>query len=493
MPSPSPESPLKVLFITPECAPLVKTGGLGDVSAALPAALKVAGIDVRVLLPGYLPVLAAATGARELATVDVLGRRVRLLDAKLPSGVPLIVADCPALYARGGGPYQADDGEDWEDNALRFGVLSKLAAILGAGASPLDWRPQIVHCNDWPTALAPVYLRFDPQRRAASLVTIHNLAFQGSYGFAHLAPLELPAASLGMDGMEFYGRVSFLKGGIVYADAVNTVSPTYAREIQTPEHGHGMDGVLRARGDRIHGVLNGIDTALWNPEADPWIASRFGPLTLDRKAPNKRELRTRMGLDAAPERPLAAMVTRLTQQKGIDLVTDAADALMAQGLQVAVVGTGDRDLVARLEAAQSRHRGAFALVSAFDEGLAHLVEGGADMFLMPSRFEPCGMNQMYSQRYGTPPVATATGGLVDTITDADPKPTGFLMPEATAPALLDATQRALAAWGDPKRWRTLQLNGMAQDFGWTQAAGRYIEIYRKLVSDTISAARKIGL
>ncbi|MDQ3026117.1 MAG: glycogen synthase GlgA, partial [Pseudomonadota bacterium] len=397
------------------------------------------------------------------------------------------------LFARGGGPYQADDGEDWEDNSLRFGVLSKLAAILGAAASPLAWRPDVVHCNDWPTAIAPVYLRFDPERRAASLVTIHNLAFQGSYGFAELAPLALPAASLGMDGMEFYGRVSFLKGGLVYADAVNTVSPTYAREIQTPELGMGMDGVLRARGDRIHGVLNGIDTALWNPEADPWIASRFGPLTLDRKAPNKRELRTRMGLDASPERPLAAMVSRLTSQKGIDLLTDAADQLVGQGLQIAVVGTGDRDLVARLDAAQGRHPGAFALVTAFDEGLAHLIEGGADMFLMPSRFEPCGMNQMYSQRYGTPPVATATGGLVDTITDAEPRPTGFLMQEATAAALVETTQRALAAWSDPKRWRTIQLNGMSQDFGWTQAAGKYIEIYKKMVSETFSRGVEKGL
>ena len=483
MPSPLPDSPLKVLFITPECAPLVKTGGLGDVSAALPAALRQAGVDARVLLPGYLPVLAASRGARELATLDVLGHSVRILDAKLPSGVPLLVADCPALYARGGGPYQADDGEDWEDNALRFGVLSKLAAMLGTAASALKWRPDVVHCNDWPTALAPVYLHFAPDRRAASLVTIHNLAFQGSYGFAQIAPLALPAPSLGMEGLEFYGRVSFLKGGLVYADAVNTVSPTYAREIQTAQLGFGMDGVLRGRGERLYGVLNGIDTATWNPEADPWIASRYGPLTLDRKAPNKRELRARMGLDAAGDRPLAAMVSRLTPQKGIDLVTDAADALVGLGLQIAVVGTGDRDLVARLEAARARHPGNFAVVVGFDEELAHRVESGADMFLMPSRFEPCGMNQMYSQRYGTPPVATATGGLADTITDAEPKPTGFLMRAATPDALVETTQRALAAWKDPKRWRAIQLNGMSKDFGWTHAASKYIEIYRKLVSE----------
>ncbi len=480
MPSPSQDSPLKVLFVTPECAPLVKTGGLGDVSAALPAALREAGVDARVLLPGYLPVLKAAAPAVELATLGVLGHSVRILDAKLPNGVPLLVADCPGLYARGGGPYQADDGDDWEDNAVRFGVFSRLAAILGTGASPLAWHPDVVHCNDWPTGLTPVYLHFDRARRAKTLVTIHNLAFQGAYGFAQIAGLALPQQSLGVEGLEFYGRVSFLKGGMVYANAVNTVSPTYAREIQTVQLGFGMDGILRGLGDRLYGVLNGIDTATWNPEADPLIASRYGPLTLDRKAPNKRELRSRMGLDVASERPIAAMVSRLTSQKGIDIVTDAADALVATGLQIAVVGTGDRDLIARLEGARVRNPGNFAVVIGFDEELAHLLESGADMFLMPSRFEPCGMNQMYSQRYGTPPIATATGGLVDTITEADPKPTGFLMSEATPAALIEAAQRALAAWQDPKRWRAIQLNGMAKDFGWTQAANKYIEIYQKI-------------
>ena len=241
MPSPSQDSPLKVLFVTPECAPLVKTGGLGDVSAALPAALREAGVDARVLLPGYLPVLKAAAPAVELATLDVLGHSVRILDEKLPNGVPLLVADCPELYARGGGPYQADDGEDWEDNAVRFGVFSRLAATLGTTATPLGWIPDVLHCNDWPTALAPVYLHFDRARRAASLVTIHNLAFQGAYGFAQIAGLALPQQSLGMEGLEFYGRVSFLKGGMVYAHAVNTVSPTYAREIQTMHLGFGID------------------------------------------------------------------------------------------------------------------------------------------------------------------------------------------------------------------------------------------------------------
>jgi len=481
-------SALKILFATPECAPLVKTGGLGDVSATLPAALRELGLDARVLLPGYPPVMAAVAGAPDAGTLNVLGHDIRLLDARLPSGVPLLVADCPALYARGGGPYQADDGDDWDDNAVRFGVFSKLAAILGSPASPLAWHPDVVHCNDWPTALAPVYMHFGGRPRAASLITIHNLAFQGLFDADRIARINLPPASLSMEGLEFYGRMSFLKGALVYADAINTVSPTYAREIQGHELGFGLDGVLRSRAASLYGVLNGIDTALWNPVTDPHIPNPYGPLTLERKPPNKRALRSRMGLEPS-DKPVAAMVTRLTHQKGIDLVAAAADALIESGVQVAVVGAGDRAMTEKLQAAQSRHPGNFALVVAFDEALAHLVEAGADMFLMPSRFEPCGMNQMYSQRYGTPPVANATGGLADTIIDdgEDSRQTGFLMREATPEALVAAVARAVTAMKDPRRWRTIQLHGMARDFGWDAAARRYREIYRKLVSETTFA------
>jgi len=476
---------LNILFATPECAPVVKTGGLGDVSAALPHALRELGIDARVLLPGYPSVLAAAAGAPDAGSFEVFGHKVRILDARLPSGVPLLVVDCPALYARGGGPYQADDGDDWDDNALRFGVFSKVASVLGSGESPMQWRPDVVHCNDWPTALAPVYMRFDAGRQASSLITIHNLAFQGLFAAEKLAGLALPGVAMSMDGMEFYGRMSFLKGALVYADAINTVSPTYAREIQGETLGFGMDGVLRYRSDRLYGVLNGIDTALWNPLDDPHIASKYGPLTLERKAANTKALRQRMGLDNS-DKPLAAMVSRLTDQKGIDLVASSADRLIEAGVQVAVVGTGDRALMEQLHIAQERHPGDFAMVIAFDEALAHLVEAGADMFLMPSRFEPCGMNQMYSQRYGTPPVANSTGGLADTIVDDsdESRQTGFLMREATADALVEAVQRAVAAIQDPKRWRAIQLHGMSKDFGWGPAARKYREIYKKLVSDT---------
>jgi starch synthase len=485
-PSPQISSPkTSVLFVTPECAPLVKTGGLGDVSAALPAALQAIGVDVRVLLPGYPAVLAANRQAAEIARFTVLGQPVRLLEGTLDSGVPLYILENARLFDRGGGPYQADDGHDWDDNALRFGVLSRAGAMLGSSQSPIAWRPSVVHAHDWPAALAPVYLHFMPGPRAASLITIHNLAFQGVFDGNRLDPLELPPQSMGLEGLEFYGRYSFLKGGLVYSDAINTVSPTYAQEIQTEALGFGMQGVLRQRTERLYGVLNGIDTTLWNPQTDSLIATRYGSLTLEKKLNNKLAFKQRMGLAGPNDVPLFAMVSRLTHQKGIDLLIEAAARITALPAQLAIVGTGDRELVERLTALQARLSGRMALFIGFDESLAHLLEAGADAFLMPSRFEPCGMNQMYSQRYGTPPIANATGGLVDTITDeamgiGNAKATGFLMREASTTALVETVERAVAAFRAPRQWRNLQLNGMARDFGWAHAAREYVAIYERI-------------
>ena len=475
---------LSVLYVTPEAAPLVKTGGLGDVSAALPAALRKLGVDARILMPGYPQVLAADPKPVELARVAVLDRGVRLLDTQLPNGVPVVVADCPDLFARPGGPYQSDEGTDWEDNALRFGVLSKLAALLGTNESPFDWLPDVIHCNDWPTALAPVYLRYLREAHAATMITIHNLAFQGVFPESEVKGVRLPRAAMGPHALEYWGKVSFLKGALTCADAITTVSATYAREIQTEAQGMGLDGVLRPRFADLYGITNGIDTAEWDPLKDPHLAARYGPLTLEQKFPNKIALKRRVGLSGSNEKPLLGMVSRLTQQKGVDLLIGATPALMAMGAQVVVVGLGDRDLVSALRALPVRYPGDFVVVNEFDESLAHQVEAGADMFLMPSRFEPCGMNQMYSQRYGTPPVANATGGLVDTIEDdarsESVKPTGFLMDNTTAGALELAVHRAITAWKDTRRWRTIQLNGMAKDFGWEASARKYVEVYGKI-------------
>ena len=498
----SPASRLpSVLFVTPECAPLVKTGGLGDVSATLPPALRALGVDVRMLMPGYPALLAAFPMAPELARLQVLGESVRVRQAELASGVPLYMLDCPPLYDRRGGPYQADDGEEWHDNARRFGVLSRVAAMLGSGtllgpatsgevsdpsqvSDPIAWRPDVVHVHDWQAALAPLYLRFAAGRRAASLVTIHNLAFQGVFDMPSIAGLQIPPEALGVQGMEYYGKASFLKAGLVYADAINTVSPRYAEEIQTDALGFGMQGVLRQRRAVLSGVLNGIDTDLWNPQSDPHLAARYGPLTLEKKRDNKLAFKQRMGLAGRSDVPLFAMVSRLAHQKGVDLVLEAAERIAAMPAQLAIVGTGDRGLVEKLRALQARMPQATAIFVGFDESLAHLLEAGADAFLMPSRFEPCGMNQMYSQRYGTPPLGNATGGLVDTIVDGTMDPgaraTGFLMRDATADELVRNVHRAVTAYRDTRAWRTLQLNGMARDFGWSQAARQYLALYEKL-------------
>jgi len=464
---------MRVLHVSPECAPMTKTGGLADVTQALPEALRAAGVDAMTLLPGYPAVLSHVGRAREVARLALLGFECRLLRED-----PFVVLDCARLYARDGGPYQMHDGRDWDDNALRFGVLSRAAALLAGARTPLDWRAQVLHCHDWPAGLAPVYLRDEPGRAAAAM-TIHNISFQGNYDAALLASLELPPAAFALEGVEFHGRLSFLKGGIAYADAVTTVSPTYAREIQTPELGFGLDGLLRHRRAALTGILNGIDTRAWDPANDARIAQRYDARSLTLKAANKAALQKRMGLEVDARVPLLGVVTRLTHQKGIDLVAAASDELAAAPAQLAVLGKGERALEEAMSAIAARHPGRIAMQVAFDEDLAHAIEAGADIFLMPSRFEPCGLNQMYSQRYGTPPVVRATGGLADTVADGV---TGFLFAEAEKAALIAGVRRALAAYADPARWRAMQRAAMERDFSWSAAARRYAALYQQLAT-----------
>lgn len=450
---------MRVLFVTSECAPLVKAGGLGDVSAALPAALRVLGHQVDVLLPGYSEVLDKVPGAAEVGRFAELGFDCRVLR----QGACLLV-DCPILYQRPGTPYQDPGGEDWPDNAMRFGLLSKVAARLAAGYD-------VLHCNDWPAALAPVF-----SHGAKTLLTIHNVAFQGNFERSWLGRLGLPEELFSVHELEFYGRISFLKGGLVHAAAINTVSPTYAREIQTEPFGCGLDGVLRSRSGALSGILNGIDTALWDPATDPHLAARYDAATLEKKELNKRALQKRLNLEASDD-PLIGFVGRLTHQKGADLLAAAAAALAALPAQVVVLGRGERSLESALATGAARHPGRVAVSIAFSEELAHLIEAGADLFLMPSRFEPCGLNQMYSQRYGTPPVARATGGLVDTVADGE---TGFLFERAEPSALAAAVRRAVAAWRESRRWREVQRAGMRRDFSWSAAARRYADLYSRL-------------
>jgi starch synthase len=464
---------LKVLFATPECAPFARTGGLGDVSAALPAALRAMGIDARVLLPAYHEVDSAPC-----AELEIIGRPVRLHESRLPSGVPLYLLDCAELFRRDGGPYQDAQGADWPDNALRFGVFSRAAALLSGGASPLDWRPDVLQCNDWPAALAPVFASFEPDH-ARTLLTIHNLAFQGNFDAQWVERLGLPKSFFETDRLEFHGRMSFLKGGIVCADALNTVSPRYAREIQGEEMGCGMDGLLRRRAADLRGILNGIDTSAWDPASDRFIAARYDAASLERKSANKAALQRRLNLEPDARALLLGSVGRMTHQKGSDLLAAAAAELLAGPAQLAVLGAGERDIERALTALAARHPGRMAVKIGFDDELAHLIEAGADLFLMPSRYEPCGLNQMYSQRYGTPPVARATGGLADTIQDGA---TGFLFERAEPAALLDAVRRAAALWREPLRWALVQRAAMARDFSWAAAARRYADLYRQLAT-----------
>src|SRR3954469_6357061 len=327
-----PSSSLRVLFVTSECAPLSKTGGLADVSAALPAALHAQGVDVRVLVPAYGDAGAAPT--RALASIPAAGHfpRATLVEAKLPSGVSALLLVCPEFYARNGGPYQNPDGADWPDNALRFGLLSRVAAHAAVGAIP-GWVPDVIHCNDWQAGLAPAYLRYLPGAHAASVFTIHNLAFQGIFPAESVAAVGLPPESFSLDGVEFYGQLSFMKSGIAYADAITTVSPTYAREIQSETHGSGLHGLLAHRRAHLSGILNGIDTAAWNPARDVYLARKYGPSSLANKVHNKRAVQLRAGLPPV-DAPLLAAVTRLTEQKGIDRIVQIAPALAARSLQL---------------------------------------------------------------------------------------------------------------------------------------------------------------
>ncbi|MHB1515965.1 MAG: glycogen synthase GlgA [Acidiferrobacteraceae bacterium] len=473
----------RVLYAATECAPWVKTGGLGDVVGTLPEAIRAAGVDLRVLLPAY-PALRVAIRGRRLATFE----GAVLSETTLPSGVPALLLEASALFDRDGGPYQDRQGRDWPDNAERFSLFARAAAWIAGEETSLGWRPQLLHCNDWQTALAPAYLRFMHGSDAVSLMTVHNLAFQGLFSRDVFQSLRLPEAAYAIEGIEFYGKVSFLKAGLYYADAISTVSPTYAREIQRAPTGFGLEGLLAKRHDVLHGILNGIDVRLWDPARDPLIAAPYDCDQLETKARNKRALQEFLGLYPDPHVPLFGTVSRLTHQKGIDLLLSVGERLVSLPGELALLGRGDKDLEEATLAFAQKHRGSAATIIGFDEGLAHLIEAGADIFLMPSRFEPCGLNQMYSQRYGTPPVAHATGGLVDTITDFDPRGgrtdgSGFMFAEPTPASFFSAIQRAVAAYRDTVTWRRLQKNGMHADFSWDASAQHHAALYRSLIDD----------
>lgn len=485
---------MRVLFVSSEVAPLIKTGGLADVSAALPDALHKMGVDIRVLLPGYPAVINLVKYLKVADELDFsrltrLGDfpPLRLLKGELPGGVPLYILDCPEMYMRGGGIYQDEHGEDWADNAQRFGLFSKVAAILSSVTSPLEWIPEVLHCNDWQSSLAPAYHQY-LQGPSRCVVTVHNLAFQGIFPSSVMPELGLGWDCFKSEGVEFYGNLSFLKAGLYYADHITTVSPTYALEIQTDELGFGLQGLLRNRREYLTGILNGIDTAEWNPEADTFLTHKYKSGDLYGKSLNKRDLQMRLGLQVNDEIPLFGIVSRFAHQKGLDIVLEVAKNLIDMPAQLVFLGSGDADLQRDVLALAHRYSGKIAAFVGFDEGLSHQIEAGVDIFLMPSRFEPCGLNQMYSQRYGTPPIVHATGGLIDTVVDcsdatlAQGTASGFVFEKMDADSLFQAVQRAMALYRDKKSWRTLQLNCMRKDFGWNTSAEAYRELYAGLIN-----------
>lgn len=479
-------TPLGVLSVASEMFPLIKTGGLADVIGALPGALAREGVTVRTLIPGYPQVLDAIGGARAVHTnPDLFGGPGRVLAAQV-EGLDLLVLDAPHLYERPVNPYLGPDGKDWPDNAVRFAALARVAADIGLGALE-GYRPDVVHAHDWQAGLTPAYLHYHEGARPGTVMTVHNLAFPGKVPRELLARLGLPPRSYAVDGVEFHGTISLLKAGLQFADRITTVSPSYAAEIRTEEAGMGFAGLLRARADVLSGILNGIDTGIWDPAVDKLIAEPFGRTTLAKRAANKAALRARMGLAQDPAVPLFGVVSRLTWQKGMDMLLACLPVLRVLGAQLALVGAGEADIEAgfRTEAAQAPGR--IGCVIGYNEALAHLMQAGADALLVPSRFEPCGLTQLCALRYGAVPVVARVGGLADTVIDANAAAlaigvaTGVQFAPVSAEMLDVALRRTVALYREPTVWRQLQTNGMAADVSWRGPARQYAALYRGLV------------
>lgn len=479
---------LKVLSVASEAVPLVKTGGLADVAGALPGALSPHGVEVTTMVPGYPAVLRALGRVRAVHTWDsLLGVPARLLAGRLGAH-KLQVLDAPVLFQREGGPYGDTAGRDWDDNWRRFAAFARAAADVAGGA--VKGRSfDLVHAHDWQAAMVPAYLRFAPVRggrTVPSVITIHNMAFQGYYDAAIFPRLGLPQAAWSLDGVESYGGVGFLKAGMQSADAITTVSPTYAGEIRSPEFGMGLEGLVQARSDRVHGILNGIDSDEWNPVHDRHLAATFGAGRLAARKRNKRALEEEFSLDRE-DGPLFVIVSRLTWQKGMDVMIEALDHLVGSGARLAVLGSGDAAIEQGLHAAAARHPGRIAVRIGYDEALSHRMQGGGDAILVPSRFEPCGLTQLYGLAYGCVPVVSRTGGLADTVIDANPAAlaagvaTGVQMNAVSYPALAMAITRAVDLFARPAIWARIQKNGMKADFSWKASGAAYAALYRQLV------------
>jgi starch synthase len=487
---------MKVLHVAAEVYPLVKTGGLGDVVAALPLALAAAGADVRLLLPGLPHVMDSVQSARLVIEIGACfgAMRVRLLKAQMPgTGMEVYVIDAPHLYRRGGGPYQADDGTEWPDNLRRFALLGWVAAHLAGGDADPTWVADVVHAHDWHAAMTCAYMADHLPTRAAAVFTVHNMAFQGLFPNHDWSLLGLSSRFMSPAGLEFHGQLSFMKAGLKFADKVTTVSPTYAREIATPEFGWGLDGVIRGRGNDVSGILNGIDDTVWNPATDASIAERYDATRLQGKWTCRCALQAALGLAVDDSALLLTVVSRLTSQKGLDLVLTALPALVRAGVQFAVQGTGEPGLEAAFRMAEQAHPGRVAVRIGYDEARAHQLIAGADVIAVPSRFEPCGLTQLYGLRYGTVPVARWVGGLADTVREDGPRGrTGFLFRFATPGDFEACVLRAAEFRRDASAWQGLMARGMAQDLSWAGPARDYLALYEQARRAHVGAPRGLA-
>jgi starch synthase len=474
---------MQVLSVTSEIYPLIKTGGLADVAGALPGALGKHGVIMRTLVPGYPAVLAALENGVAFHQFEkLMGHKATLLCGKA-KGLDVFVLDAPHLFNRTGNPYLGPDGKDWPDNAQRFAALSQVAALLARGDLG-NYKADLLHLHDWQAALAAVYLRY--QDGPKTVMTVHNIAFQGQFPPAYFGILDLPPQAFAIDGVEFYGNVSFLKGGLACASAITTVSPTYANEICTPDYGMGMQGLLQARKSVLSGIVNGIDTDVWNPETDADLAAQFGVRTLAAREANKRAVEQRFGLETG-DGIIHGVVSRLTWQKGLDIFASLLDWLVGTGARLALVGTGEPNIEGAVMAAAVRHKGRIGVVTKYDEALSHLVQGGCDTMLVPSRFEPCGLTQLYGLRYGCVPVVARTGGLADTIIDANDAAlsagvaTGIQFSPVEGTSLQNALMRTAALYENKTAWKNMQLRGMGTDVSWDRSAAAYASLYKGLI------------
>lgn len=477
---------MNILSVASEVFPLIKTGGLADVAGALPLAIAGHDMRMRTLVPGYPAVMQGLADFEVVASFDdLLGEEARIL-AATHERLDILVLDAPGFFERTGGPYTDATGKDFVDNWRRFAALSLAGAEIARGLLP-DWKPDIVHAHDWQAAMTAVYMRYTGLQHIPSVITVHNLAFQGQFGAEIFPELRLPPEAFSVEGIEYYGDIGFLKGGLRTAWSITTVSPSYAHEIMTPEYGMGLEGLMNARAADLVGIVNGIDTAVWNPQTDPHLARTYAAGSLRQRAVNRKALAERFGL-VQDDGPIFCVISRLTWQKGIDLIAEVADWIVAEGGKLAVLGSGDQGLEGALLAAASRHRGRVGIVIGYNEPLSHLMQAGADAILIPSRFEPCGLTQLYGLRYGCIPVVARTGGLTDTVIDANEAAlsarvaTGFQFTPVTAEGLKQALRRVFKAYHEPKVWARLQNQGMKSDVSWERSAERYANLYSSLLS-----------